>query len=221
MRSTNEHKEDLDGVYYRELRLLEEVDTTTDLSQRKLASQLGVALGVANILVRKVAQKGYIRITRRGWKRWAYVLTPSGMARKFQLTVTYVDNILAHYRRARSLLREDLSRLPLDRDSRVAIVGTSGLAELTYLALLELGVSEIDVFASDDAPVRFLGKDARRLDDIEPARYAKLVVAVSKDTSIQRRTLSSRGADPGQIVEPFAESFDVSAAQTAVEGQEV
>ena len=220
MRSANEHKEDLDGVYYRELRLLEEVDTTTDLSQRKLASQLGVALGVANILVRKVAQKGYIRITRRGWKRWAYVLTPSGMARKFQLTVTYVDNILAHYRRARSLLREDLSRLPLDRDSRVAIVGTSGLAELTYLALLELGVSEIDVFASDDAPVRFLGKDARRLDEIEPARYAKLVVAVAKDTSTQRRTLSSRGADPGQIVEPFAEGF-VSAAQTAAEGQEV
>ena len=219
MRSTNEHIGDLDGGYYRELRLLEEVHTTPELSQRKLASELGVALGVANILVRKVAQKGYIRISQRGWKRWAYVLTPSGMARKFQLTLTYVERILDHYRKVRSMLREDLSRLPLTTESRVAIVGTSGLAELTYLALLELGVTEIDVFGTDSESKQFLGKEVLRLEVIEPEGFAKVVIAISGDPQAPRDHLSSRGATGEQIVEPFWQNRDGRVAETDLEGR--
>ena len=107
----NQLKDDLDDPSFRELRLLEEVELTPEMTQRRLASKLGVALGVANILVRKVAQKGYIRISQRGWRRWAYALTPSGVARKVQLTRTYIENILGHYRQVRSELREELSSL--------------------------------------------------------------------------------------------------------------
>ena len=217
MRSTNEHSDDLDGAYYRELRLLEEVDTSQDLSQRKLANRLGIALGVANVLVRKVAQKGYIRISQRGWRRWAYALTPSGVARKVQLTRTYIENILDHYRQVRSELREELSSLPLSPDSRVAIVGTSGLAELAYLALLEIGVTEIEVFSDGAATKRFLGKDVLGLATIEPRKYAKVVIAVSRDTDGPRSELISRGVAREQIVEPFSSGRDVRTAEAGLE----
>ena len=57
MRSANEHPMSLDGSIYRELRVLEEVDRNADLSQRRLASQLGIALGVANLLVKRLARR--------------------------------------------------------------------------------------------------------------------------------------------------------------------
>ena len=50
----NEKGNGLEGVAYRELRLLEEVDLTPEVSQRHLAHQLGVALGVTNLLLRSL-----------------------------------------------------------------------------------------------------------------------------------------------------------------------
>ena len=147
MRSVNEHGRPTDDNSFRELRLLEEVDTRAEVSQRHLAHQLGVALGVANLLIRRLATKGYIRVTQVGWKRWVYVLTPAGVARKVQLTLAYVDRVLDHYQRVRSSLREGLASEILNTESRVAIYGSSELAELVYLALRDLGVTEIEVYA--------------------------------------------------------------------------
>ena len=48
----------LESTSYRELRLLEEVEVTPELSQRHLARTLGVALGVANLLIRNLVHKG-------------------------------------------------------------------------------------------------------------------------------------------------------------------
>lgn len=219
MRSINEQQEKVDGASYRELRLLEEVDATSNLSQRKLAGSLGIALGVANVLVRKVAKKGYIRITQRGWRRWAYVLTPAGMSRKLQLTMEYMENILDHYKKVRRMLRDDLSRLPLDPESRVAIVGATGLAELTYLALLEMGITRIDVFSPEPTvqpSVRFLGRDLRGLQSVRAKDYSKVVIAITGDTVSQRLLLSAQEVDDHQIVEPFLQTTDKHANGASV-----
>ncbi len=138
MRSKDEHTEPLEGTGYRELRLLEEVDQTPDVSQRQLARQVGIALGVANVLVRRLASRGYIKVTQLRWKRWAYVLTPAGVARKLSLTLAYIDRFIAHYRRVRHLLRDDIGSLPLNEESHVALVGTTEIAELAFLGLKEL-----------------------------------------------------------------------------------
>jgi len=176
MRSENEHPMSLDGSIYRELRVLEEVDRNADLSQRRLASQLGIALGVANLLVKRLARKGYIRVTQLGWKRWAYVVTPTGMARKIYLTKAYIERFVDHYQRVRTLLREDLSQQYLTADSRVALVGTSELAELAFLALRDIGVSDIEVFGNPDSNRTFLGMKIHNYADIVFDKYANIVL---------------------------------------------
>ena len=211
MRSLNEQKEKIDGASYRELRLLEEVDAASNLSQRKLALSLGIALGVVNVLIRKVARKGYIRITQSGWRRWAYVLTPAGMTRKFQLSMEYMDSILVHYRKVRSMLRNELSQLPLNPESRIAIIGTTGLAELTYLALLEMGITRIDFFSLESTVrngARFLGKDLNGIGQLRGKNYSKVVMAVTGDAVPQRIQLAAQEIDEPQIVEPFLQSGD-------------
>ena len=121
----------------------------------------------------------------------------------------YRDTILDHYRKVRRMLRDDLSRLPLNSESRVAIVGTSGLAELTYLALLELGVMKVDVFSQEPtarSDERFLGMALRGLQSLRAGDYSKVVIAIAGDTTSHRVQLAAQEVEDIQIVEPFLQS---------------
>ena len=201
MRSTDEQPKALEGGFYRELRLLEEVESGQDLSQRQIARQLGIALGVANLLVRRLARQGYIRVTHLSWKRWGYVLTPAGNTRKFQLTLAYIERFVQHYRRVRHLLREDIGSLPLGPESRVAIIGTTELAELAFLALKDLGVNDIDVFERHPDTPKFLGMRVRELASFVPDQYARVVIASSGDLGASLDELHVSGVCASQVVE--------------------
>ena len=208
MNSSNQGQRNrLEGTTYRELRLLEEVEGTPELSQRNMANRLGVALGVANLLVRNLAKKGYIRANRVGWKRWVYVVTPAGIARKAHLTFAYVERFRDHYRRVRTLVREDIGSLAMRPGSRIAIYGATELAELMYLALRDMGLTSVDVYVQDNSHGTFLGMPVRGLDRIAPAEYARVMVAFSTDIRERYQELVARGIAPEQIVAPLQNSI--------------
>ena len=88
MRSQNERRNLLQPSNYRELQLLSEIETDPEVTQRQLSTRMGIALGLTNVLLRNLAQKGYVRATQAGWKRWIYALTPDGFSHKFRSIVT-------------------------------------------------------------------------------------------------------------------------------------
>ena len=190
----------LEGDSYRELRLLEEVDSTPELSQRHLARSLGIALGVANLLIRNLVKKGYIRTTKVGWKRWVYVLTPAGMSRKVQLTLGYIERFHDHYRRVRQLLREDLGTHTIRPDSRIAIYGATELAEMMFLVLREMGVTRIDVFDRQGTGEAFLGMPVQSLSALMPEQYVKVAVAFPGDPATPCQELYDLGVSPSQVI---------------------
>ena len=183
MRSRDEHSPPKGQTSNRELRLLSEVDRTPEASQRDLSQRVGIALGVTNVLLKSLAQKGYVRITHAGWKRWLYALTPEGFTRKIQLTVGFVRRTLDDYQQVRQTLREELRPFALNEESRVAICGTGSFGELVYLALKEIGIEEIDVFVTDhSAEVVFLGMPVSHVSALEPQQYDRVLVASLKQT---------------------------------------
>ena len=147
---------------FRELQILSEVDSAPDATQRQLSQKVGIALGLTNALLRNLTKKGYIRVSKASWKRRLYTLTPEGFSHRIRLTVAYIHRFLDHYQKVRRTLREQLEPLVLHEESQVAIYGTEEFAELVYLGLRELGIEEIDVFASEvQAGHRFLGIPGR------------------------------------------------------------
>ena len=202
-RSENEQTPPLEGTAYRELRVLEEMDGTAEISQRRLSSQLGVALGVTNLLVKKLAKQGYIRVTQLGWKRWAYVVTPRGMARKIHLTKAYVERFIDHYSRVRALLREDLRDQGFTPTTQVAVVGTTEISELAFLALRDIGATNIDVYAINPVRQEFLGITVQDLNFLAPSKYGFVVLTQSNDENGLRESLLSNGVLESQIVELF------------------
>tara|TARA_B100000029_G_C17561202_1_gene953448 strand:+ start:560 stop:1186 length:627 start_codon:yes stop_codon:yes gene_type:complete len=199
MRSENEHTDKIEDISYKELRVLEEIDQNPELSQRQLSRRMGVALGVGNLLLKNLAKKGYIKVTQLSWKRWVYVITPKGMTRKVNLTLSYIESFLGHYKRVKIILKDNLNSLTLNKESRVAIVGTGELAELAYLALLDIGVDEIEMFGNENDKRIFLGMNVISVAEIEVDDYSKIVIT-SEDIDAINGTLAEKSAESSKIV---------------------
>ncbi|MDH4079714.1 MAG: winged helix-turn-helix transcriptional regulator [Nitrospira sp.] len=144
---------DLQGQ--RDLLLLTEVERDGAVTQRSLATKLGVALGLTNLYLKRLARKGYIKITTIPSQRVRYLLTPQGFAEKSRLTYLYVQYSLSHYRDMRARLRDTLSFAAQTGTKRVVIYGTGELAELAYLSLREMRLTLVG-FVSDGEQASFL-----------------------------------------------------------------
>lgn len=139
----------------RDLILLTEVERDGAVTQRSLATKLGVALGLTNLYLKRLARKGYIKITTIPSHRVRYLLTPQGFAEKSRLTYLYMEYSLSHYRDMRARLREALSLVAQNGAKRVVIYGTGELAEMAYLSLREMQLTLVG-FVDDDRQQSFL-----------------------------------------------------------------
>lgn len=107
-----------EAAHYRVLRLIEE---QPEISQRELARVLGVSLGKTHYLLKALLDKGLVKANnfRRSDNKlaYAYLLTPSGIAAKLELTRAFLRLKEDEYRAA----REEVERLrkELDDSARV------------------------------------------------------------------------------------------------------
>ena len=210
MRSANEHRDSEDSEQlhsYRELQLLSEVEGNPEITQRVLSKRMGIALGLTNVLLRNLAQKGYVRITQAGWKRWLYTLTPEGFSQKLRLTVAYIHRFLHDYQRVRQTLRVQLEPLALNVESRVAIYGTGEFAELVYLGLKDIGIEEIDVFGSENPPGEtFLGMPVHDVATLNPAQYDRVMVGFLDGSKASYLALREREVEPEKLITFFTDA---------------
>ena len=73
------------------LGLLDAVEQDRAQSQRLLASELGIALGLVNAYLKRCIKKGLVKVRSAPARRYAYYLTPQGFAEKSRLTVQYLS----------------------------------------------------------------------------------------------------------------------------------
>ena len=92
--NTNEKQDSLT------LSILEEIEKNEDVTQRHLANNLGVALGLANSYLKRCARKGFIKIKQVPANRYLYYLTPKGFTEKSRLSAKYLSTSFDFYRQA-------------------------------------------------------------------------------------------------------------------------
>jgi DNA-binding MarR family transcriptional regulator len=165
----------------RDLEILTAIGEGRPLSQRALAQRLGVALGLTNLLLKRLARKGSIKIVEfpkkpAAGKRLRYLLTPKGIAEKGRLTYEHMAYSIHVYRRARQTLRESLSQLTKTGVKRLVLYGTGEPAELAYLTLREFGLEPIGVFSREPSG-DFLGFHVRPLAELADEEFDGLILA--------------------------------------------
>ena len=64
------------------LNILDAIENQSDLSQRRLAGDLGIALGLANSYLKRCIRKGLVKVSAIPSNRYLYYLTPKGFSEK-------------------------------------------------------------------------------------------------------------------------------------------
>ena len=115
------------------LGLLDSLDRGSATSQRNLASELGIALGLVNAYLKRCVRKGLVKVRHAPARRYAYYLTPSGFAEKSRLTVEYMSYSFSLFRRAKTDCMAALAPARERGFTRVALLGVSDLAEVATI----------------------------------------------------------------------------------------
>ena len=131
------------------LGLLSAVERDSTVTQRHLASELGIALGLANAYLKRCAKKGLIKMRQAPLNRYAYYLTPRGFAEKSRLTAEYLTISFDFFRRARRDCVALLESCAMRGWRRVALVGAGELAEIAALGASEAGVTIVAVIDAE------------------------------------------------------------------------
>jgi len=161
----------------REMRTLEAIEANPHVSQRELAADLGVALGIANACVRTLVRKGMIKIRGENNRSMTYHLTKKGVGHKGALAMQWALNTVDFYREARVCVGATLASLSSVGVKRLVLWGASELAEIAYIAARPAGVEIVGIVGDTesyikDSLVEVLIGGAEIIYDLEPDAIA-------------------------------------------------
>ncbi len=161
----------------KELQVLEQVEAEPGLSQRTLANRLGIALGMANAILKRLAKKGFVKTKRITPNKLAYLMTPKGLSEKTNLVMRYAGQTVDFYRRTKGVLVEQLEPLRKKGVRRVALCGVGEMGELVYLALRQLDIEVVCAVNNNLAGGKWLGLNVISMDEVPASQAEALVVA--------------------------------------------
>ena len=127
------------------LGLLNAVQENARVSQRSLAGELGIALGLTNAYLKRCVRKGLVKVSHVPANRYAYYLTPKGFSEKSRLTASYLKRSFDFYREARTQCDEALAICVAQGWSKLALAGAGELAEIAMLCALQRDVEIVGV----------------------------------------------------------------------------
>lgn len=127
------------------LEMLTHIEANPDISQVGLATELGVAVGTINWHLKRMINKGYVKVKRAQRKKLRYIITPEGIALRAALTVDYIKNSFNLYRLVRERTLNTLKELRYQGYEQIRIEGGEDeVAEVARLTCIEQGVSICD-----------------------------------------------------------------------------
>lgn len=131
------------------MELLNSIERSASVSQRHLAKEMGVALGVVNACIKRCAKKGWIKIKHTPATRYAYFLTPTGFLEKTRLTKLYIRNSFALYRKVSAHFQDCFNAMAQQPEDAVVLVGLSDITEIALHWAQRFGVRVLGVLDLD------------------------------------------------------------------------
>jgi DNA-binding MarR family transcriptional regulator len=123
--------------------LMREIARSPTVTQRDLSQSTGLSLGMTNLLIKRLARKGYIKVAQLDWKRAQYVLTPKGAMEKAVKSYRYGLYTIRIFRQIRENILVALRR---EYDS-----GRRSFAVVAQDELLDLVREAAETFGPADA----------------------------------------------------------------------
>lgn len=178
------------------LGLLNSVEHDGERSQRHIAAELGIALGLVNAYLKRCVKKGLVKVHDAPARRYAYYLTPQGFAEKSRLTVQYLSDSFSFFRLAKSDCARVFDAAKARGFTRLVLAGKSDLAEIAILCAVEAAVTIVAVVDPRSDETQFVGVGLRKSYAEVTAPFDAVVVTdVSRAGQSLDAAVAACGAD--------------------------
>ena len=190
----------MDQERLRTLKLLEAIDSGDRITQRELAQDLNISLGLVNAFMKRLAKKGYFKITTIPRNRVKYLLTPKGMREKSRLTYEYIRYSIGFYRQIREILLDLFNRLQEEGVRRIALYGCGEVAELAHLFLQNTTIRLAGVFDEKADDREFFGHEVQSCEALSEDGCGYVLLTYTEDIQSHKDRLISAGVKPDCIL---------------------
>ena len=191
----------MDPKDIRTLKILEQVQNGRSPSQRALAGELNISLGLVNSFIKRLVRKGFVKITTIPKKRIKYILTPRGAAEKSRLTYLYIQYSYNFYREARQKLRDLCTDLERQGISRIVFYGAEDLAEIAYVSLQETSIQLVAVVDDTKVGTRFLKLRVMDPAELTAIAYDRILLTTINSRNSILNNLSKIGIASNVVVQ--------------------
>jgi DNA-binding MarR family transcriptional regulator len=191
----------MDPKDIRTLKILEQVDNGKSPSQRDLAGELNISLGLVNSFIKRLVKKGFVKIRTVPKNRLKYILTPHGAAEKSRLTYLYIQYSYKFYKEARQKLRNLCLELENQGITRIVFYGAGDLAEIAYISLQETAIQLIAVVDDEKMDTRFMKYNVTDPAFLDTISYDKILVTTINSRLAILEKIAQRGIPSDQVIE--------------------
>ena len=169
--------------HMRDLQLLGEIEQNPRVSQRELSNKFGIALGVTNACIKRMARRGLIRLKGFPPRRIAYYLTPKGFSEKSKLTLRFLSYNVHHYAEMKKVISKKLLEMEQSGVKRVAFFGVSDEMEIAYITLQGSDMKLVGIADEEggEQGTRFLGHKVLSLGEVRGLNPDAILITCMKD----------------------------------------
>jgi DNA-binding MarR family transcriptional regulator len=190
----------MDPQDIRTLKILEKVENDVVPSQRDLARELNISLGLVNSFIKRLVKKGYFKARQIPTNRIRYFLTPKGASEKTRLTYEFIQHSYNFYKDARQKLRDLYAVLESQDVSHIVFYGASDLAEIAHISLQETNINLVAVVDDEKKGKRFMGFIVEHPDRLTSLLFDRILITSINSTEIILQKILALGIPAGSAV---------------------
>ena len=179
------------------------------MTQRSLSTRLGIALGLTNLLIRRLVGKGYVKVSRMGTRHVRYLMTPAGWEALGRATRLSLENTVHLYTQTREHIRQTLTVLSQhcvadeSGQKRVVFYGAGDVAEIAYVSLLSTDLTLVGV-VDDRRRGRFFdmtisSPETLDVNGVNGLAYSRVIVASIRHAEAIQARINDRGVPPSRV----------------------
>lgn len=133
------------AVSEKSFQVLEIIAQKKEVSQRELAEATGVSLGMVNLILKRLVQTGYLKVSGLSRKKMEYILTPKGIGERMVRSYQYFLRAYRTFHETQSRVDSLVSTLLAKGEKRFVLLGDGEVSQLVDLALKSRGGPDVVV----------------------------------------------------------------------------
>ncbi|MEJ5201932.1 MAG: winged helix-turn-helix transcriptional regulator [Anaerolineales bacterium] len=131
-------------VKQQEYELLNAIAQDSLVTQAGLSARLGIAVGSVNWYIKRLINRGYVKVSHLDRTRLKYDLTPEGMRVLTQRALLYMKSSLRVYQEWREKAKKIVSDLKARGVKSVYLEGNDEVMDILRLTCIEMGLAVAD-----------------------------------------------------------------------------